>query len=73
MSSRSGWRRGLAVCVLAALLVGCGGSGGSGGGNGGGGAAATAIDLYAGSLQRAGTSDGVGAAAQFNLPAGVAQ
>jgi sugar lactone lactonase YvrE len=68
MSSRSWWQGGWAVFALVSLLAACGGDGGNGGGT-----TAGFIALYAGSLQRAGSSDGVGTAAQFNLPAGVAQ
>lgn len=55
--------------VVAALLAACGG----GGGDAGAPAPTASLALFAGSLQRAGSRDGVAAAAQFNLPEGVAQ
>ncbi len=56
--------------ATAVLVVACGG--GSGGSNPGP-SVPGAISLLAGSLQRAGSSDGVGIQAQFSLPQGVAQ
>ncbi|RYF37731.1 MAG: hypothetical protein EOO25_18600, partial [Comamonadaceae bacterium] len=70
----------LAGCLLAcaALLNACGddplpgqGGGGTPGTNPGPGT--VTISLFAGSLQAAGSQDGLGTAAQFNSPAGVAQ
>jgi sugar lactone lactonase YvrE len=64
-------RTGLAAACIG-LLAACGGGGGGGGG-GPGPSPAAEIALFAGSLQRAGSRDGAGAAAQFNEPTGVAQ
>lgn len=60
------------------LLAACGddplpGEGGTGGANPGTGAGTVTVALFAGSLQGAGSQDGVGTAAQFNSPSGVAQ
>ncbi|RYF43512.1 MAG: hypothetical protein EOO25_02990 [Comamonadaceae bacterium] len=72
-------RPALAACLLAcaSLLPACGDDPlpGQGGGDppGGGGTPQATLSLVAGSLQRAGSLDAVGAAAQFNQPTGVAQ
>ncbi len=62
----------LGPVLAAAVVIACGGGGG-GANTGVDGAPSPAVLLYAGSLERAGSNDGVGIAAQFNLPAGVAQ
>lgn len=71
-SAAAAW---LAACAL--LLASCGDDPlpGQGGGTPGPnpGAGTATISLLAGSLQGAGSQDGVGTAAQFNAPAGVAQ
>ncbi|WP_186510770.1 hypothetical protein [Caenimonas sedimenti] len=56
--------------LMAAALVACGGGGGSPGENP---PPAAQITLLAGSLQSAGTADGIGTAAQFNGPRAAAQ
>lgn len=63
------WWRALALAAAAASVVACGG----GGGGAPGPAVPGSISLVAGSLQRAGSSDGVGIQAQFSSPQGVAQ
>src|SRR6185369_12120132 len=65
------WFRGFALAAAVAIVAACGGGGG--GGTGPAPVTPASISLFAGSLQRAGSNDGPGAAAQFNLPAGVAQ
>ncbi|MEO7642073.1 MAG: hypothetical protein ABIU07_11715, partial [Ramlibacter sp.] len=64
------------LVVCAGLLPACGDDPlpGQGGGNTPGGTTSPAtVALVAGSLQHVGSQDGVGAAAQFNGPTGVAQ
>lgn len=65
--------RGFALVAAVAIMVACGGGGDGGGGTGPAPVTSASISLFAGSLQRAGSNDGPAAAAQFNLPAGVAQ
>lgn len=68
-SMRASAARSLAY-ALAALLVACGGGGGGGEATP---PPAPVLSVFAGSLQSAGSRDGVGIAAQFNRPGGVAQ
>lgn len=70
------FRPALAACLLACvvLLTACGDDPLPGQGGGGTPVGTTAtLSLVAGSLQRAGSQDGVGVAARFNSPEGVAQ
>ncbi len=64
------WWRGLVLAAVAAIVVACGGGGG---GSNPGPSVPGSISLLAGSLQRAGSGDGVGIQAQFDQPNGVAQ
>src|SRR6266853_861236 len=59
---------GLGVFAVALLLAACGG----GGGGGGGGGLVPSLALFAGDMGGIGNVDGVGAAARFNFPRGVA-
>jgi sugar lactone lactonase YvrE len=62
------------LATLASVCLGLAGCGGGGSDSGEGPPPApTTVTLYAGALQSTGSSDGVGAAAQFNGPADVAQ
>jgi NHL repeat-containing protein len=61
-----------ATLACAALVMSCGGGGGAGGAIAPPPTAAS-LSVYAGSLQSAGSHDGVGIAAQFNDPVDVAQ
>src|SRR6266853_6617075 len=56
---------GLAVFAVALLLAACGGGGGGGG-------PVSSLALFAGDMGGIGNVDGVGAAARFNTPFGVA-
>src|SRR5438034_1150998 len=57
---------GLGVFAVALLLAACGGGGGGGGGP------VSSLALFAGDMGGIGNVDGVGAAARFNGPGGVA-